>query len=572
MFIPATTEEVSALGWKGLDVILITGDSYIDSPHIGVAVIGRVLMDAGYRVGIIPQPDMNDDHDISRLGEPELFWGVTAGCMDSMIANYTPSRKRRRRDDLTAGGINNRRPDRAVIAYANLIRRYFKQTKPIVIGGIEASLRRVSHYDFWSDTIRRSILFDARADILAYGMADETILEIAGHLKIKKSVSDIRGICYAAAQPREDYLLLPAHHIVAKDKAAFTGMFARFAENADPVRSQGLCQQQDTRFLIQNPPRLPIATPQLDWIHELDFQREAHPIHQTQGHVRALDTLRFSIITHRGCFGDCAFCAIAVHEGRIITNRSEASILREAAALTKVADFKGIIQNVGGPTANMYGMGCCPPESRGPCKNKRCLAPLPCRHLDVCHDRQMDLLRRFRRLPGIRKVFIGSGIRHDLVLHDVRCGRDYLEEIIRHHVSGQLKIAPEHCEDHILKLMGKPDAATTERFVDLFQRTCKSEGVKRFLTCYLMAAFPGCTFEDMRRLKQFARRVFKFTPEQVQIFTPGPATLGALMYHTETGPDGMAVFVEKNTKKKEIQKQALVGKPRKPGRIPADVP
>jgi uncharacterized radical SAM protein YgiQ len=564
MFIPATPEEIAALGWKGLDVILVTGDSYIDSPHIGVAVIGRVLMDAGYRVGIIPQPDMTDDRDISRLGEPELFWGVTGGCMDSMIANYTASRKHRRRDDLTAGGVNNRRPDRAVIAYANLIRRYFKQTKPIVLGGIEASLRRISHYDFWSDAVRRSILFDARADILAYGMAEETILEIAGHLKNKRpAVSDIAGICYIAPQPRPDYLLLPAHSVVAKDKGAFADMFARFSENADPVRANGLCQQQDTRFLIVNPPRLPIAAPALDRIHEFGFHRDAHPIHQAQGPVRALDTLRFSIITHRGCFGDCAFCAIAVHEGRIITDRSEASILREAAALATHADFKGIIQNVGGPTANMYGMGCRRPESSGPCKNKRCLGPSPCRHLDVRHDRQMDLLRRLRRLADVRKVFIGSGIRHDLVLHDARFGREYLEEIIRYHVSGQLKIAPEHCEDHILALMGKPDAATTEKFVALFQRTCRSEGVQSFLTCYLMAAFPGCTLADMRRLKQFTRRVFRFTPEQIQIFTPGPATRGALMYHTGKGPDGKAVFVEKNTKNKEIQKQELVEKPPK---------
>jgi uncharacterized radical SAM protein YgiQ len=563
MFIPATPEEVAALGWKGLDVILVTGDSYIDSPHIGVAVIGRVLMEAGYRVGIIAQPDVNDGRDIARLGEPELFWGVTGGCMDSMIANYTASGKRRRSDDLTAGGVNNRRPDRAVIAYANLIRRYFKTTRPIVLGGIEASLRRISHYDFWSDAVRRSILFDARADILAYGMAEETIIDIAGHLKHNKPVSDIAGICYIAPQPRPDYLLLPPHAVAAKDKGAFADMFARFAENADPGSGRGLCQQQDTRFLIQNPPRPPIGGPELDRIHELGFHREAHPIHQAQGHVRALDTLRFSIITHRGCFGDCAFCAIAVHEGRRITDRSEASILREASAIAKHADFKGIIQNVGGPTANMYGMGCRRPDSRGPCKNKRCLGPSPCRHLDVRHDRQTDLLRRLRRLPDVRKIFIGSGIRHDLILHDARSGREYLEEIIRYHVSGQLKIAPEHSEEHVLTLMGKPDAAATEKFVDLFQRTCKAEGVERFLTCYLMAAFPGCTLDDMRRLKQFARRVFRFTPEQVQIFTPGPATRGALMYHTEKGPDGKAIFVEKNAGNKERQKQVLVEKPPK---------
>ncbi|MEE4262886.1 MAG: YgiQ family radical SAM protein, partial [Desulfobacteraceae bacterium] len=337
-FIPTTAQEVQALGWKHLDVILVTGDAYIDASHIGVAVIGRVLLDAGYRVGIIAQPDIQGDRDIARLGEPELFWGVTAGCIDSMIANYTASSKRRKSDDLTPGGLNTKRPDRAVIIYCNLIRRFFKQTRPIVLGGVEASLRRISHYDAGSDSVRRSILFDAKADILVYGMAEQSILEIAQKFKRQEDIRSIRGICYISRQFPEaasDFegpdIELPDHDKVSRDKELFSRMFKAFYENADPFTAKRLCQRQDTRYLVHNPPQFPLSSDALDRIYELPYTRDVHPFYKKQGQVTALDTIRFSLTTHRGCYGECRFCAITVHQGRHVVSRSEASLLREAA-------------------------------------------------------------------------------------------------------------------------------------------------------------------------------------------------------------------------------------------------
>ncbi len=457
MFIPATRKEAAALGWRRLDVILVTGDSYIDAPHIGVALIGKTLMAAGFRVGIIPQPDVLSDKDILRFGEPELFWGVTAGCMDSMVANYTAGQKRRRSDDLTAGGKNTRRPDRACIAYTNLIRRHFKNTTPIVLGGIEASLRRISHYDLWSDSVRRSILFDAKADFLVYGMGEATVMDLAERLSRRQPVTGIRGLCFISTTPPQDYIGLPSHETVAKDKDAFAHMFRVFYDNCDPESARGLYQKQDTRYLVQNPPRPYPAPEDLDRIYELDYERRVHPLHQEAGEVRAMHTIAFSIASHRGCFGGCHFCAIAVHEGRRVVSRTEASILREAEKLTRHPDFKGIIPDLGGPTANMYGMSCKRAETRGVCREKACLVPAACKLLDIGHQRQIALLRKIREIPGIKKVFIGSGVRHDLVLQDKQYGMAYLKEIMTHHVSGQLKIAPEHSQDHVLRLMGKPD-------------------------------------------------------------------------------------------------------------------
>ena len=563
MFLPATQKEMAALGWDALDMILITGDSYVDSPYIGVAVIGKVLVDAGYRVGIIAQPDISSDKDICRLGEPELFWGVSAGCMDSMVANYTATLKRRKSDNLTAGGKNTKRPDRAVIAYTNLIRQYFKKTKSIVIGGIEASLRRISHYDYNSNAVRRSVLFDAKADILVYGMGEKAILEIAEHLKDSKPIHDIRnirGICYIAKEKPAGHIELPSHAEVAKNKTAFKNMFLQFYKNADPMSAKGLCQLQDTRYLIQTPPQFPLTTDELDHIHELGFEQDVHPAHRKDGVVNALDTIRFSINTHRGCFGECHFCAITIHQGRIISNRSEASILKEAASFTKHAEFKGIIRDAGGPTANMYGMECEHIKKQGACPDKSCLFPAPCRKLPISHKRQIRLLQQLRQLPGVKKIFIGSGIRHDLILCDKKYGQKYLRELISHHISGQLKIAPEHTEDHVLALMGKPKANAFAKFVSLFDQTTKNLGNKQFLTCYFIAAYPGCAMKDMQNLKQFIRKVLRFTPEQIQVFTPTPSTMATLMYYTEKDTfTGKHIFVEKDSAKKEKQKKILKG-------------
>ena len=560
-YIPTTQNELTALGWDSLDVVLVTGDTYIDSPYIGVAVIGKVLIDAGYRVGIIAQPDMDTDTDITRLGEPTLFWGVTAGCMDSMVSNYTATRKKRNDDDLTAGGRNTKRPDLAVIAYTNLIRRHFKNTSPIVIGGIEASLRRISHYHYWNNKIRRSILFDAKADILVYGMGEKTILEVAARLKAGEDTRNIRGICYIAREKREDYQELPAHDVVVNNKQQFTLMFKLFYANSDPKSARGICQKQDSRYLIQNPPQVNPTSEELDHIHELGYTNDVHPFYRQHGEVRALDTIRFSIISHRGCYGQCNFCSIAVHQGQTVISRSEASIISEARKFSQSPDFKGIIQNVGGPTANMYGFECKKKQRNGICSDKRCLAPETCDTIKVDHSRQINLLRKLRQLPGIRKVFIASGIRHDLVLTDRAQGSNYLEEIVKHHISGQLKIAPEHTEPGVLKLMGKPEIGRFISFKKQFDAINKRLGLKQFLTCYFIAAFPGCKMTDMQQLKAFSRKILGFRPQQVQVFTPTPSSPATLMYYTEASwEDERTIFVEKDINQKNKQKQEALEK------------
>ena len=566
-FIPTTRKEVSDQGWDGLDVILVTGDTYVDSSHMGVAVIGRVLMAEGYRVGIIAQPDVHAGGDITRLGAPKLFWGVTAGAVDSMVANYTASGKRRKRDDLTPGGENSRRPDRAVIAYSNLIRRYFKDHPYIVLGGIEASLRRISHYDAWANAVRRSILFDAKADVLVYGMGEKSILALADKIRQGKSITRIRGICYVGrdvpvpdAQFPSPDTALPAHKDVSENKKQFTRMFRAFYENADPLTGRRLYQKQDTRYLIQNPPALPLSPDALDRVYELPYLRDVHPFYKKWGKVTALDTIRFSLTTHRGCYGECRFCAITVHQGRHVSSRSDASILREARGFLRHPRFKGIISNVGGPTANMYGIECEQQKTQGACKDKGCLFPEPCKHLPVHHGRQMKLLKALSQISGVRKVFVGSGIRYDLILRDRKRGKAYLEEILRHHVSGQLKIAPEHVSGAVLNLMGKPGSEKLAEFVGLFNRLKQKIGGKIFLTYYLMAAHPGCTAVHMQALQKFAQKTLRHLPEQVQIFTPTPATYATLMYYTQRDPfTGQKIFVEKSLKGKEAQKHIMTG-------------
>ncbi|OQX21504.1 MAG: YgiQ family radical SAM protein [Desulfobacteraceae bacterium IS3] len=568
MFLPTTHQEIKSLGWKLPDIILVSGDTYIDSSYIGVAVIGRVLLHAGYSVAIIAQPDIHSSKDICRLGEPGLFWGVTGGCVDSMISNYTAVGKRRQKDDLTPGGMNTRRPDRAVIAYTNLIRRYFKNTKPIVLGGIEASLRRISHYDYRSDSVKRSVLFDAKADIIVYGMGEKTVLELASRFRNNEDITDIRGLCYISSFPPSYSSLLiphfsltelPSHEAVSGDKQKFIEMFRIFYENTDPFTAKQLYQKQDTRYLVQNPPQFPLMGQELDEIYELPYQREVHPFYRKEGEVRALETIRFSITTHRGCYGECRFCAITAHQGRIVTERSEASILREAALFAQHPDFKGIISDVGGPTANMYATDCPKKKTQGACQDKHCLFPEPCKHLSADHVPQMSILNKLRKLPGIKKVFIASGIRCDLILRDKTSGQKYLEQVIRHHVSGQMKIAPEHSQDNVLKLMGKPGTETVSAFKKLFDSINKRLDKKQFLTYYFIVAHPGCSLEDMRCLRHFVKKELRLRPEQIQIFTPSPSTWSALMYYTETDPfTGNALFVEKNNRKKEKQKHILL--------------
>jgi uncharacterized radical SAM protein YgiQ len=560
MFLPTTRRELDDLGWQGLDIVLVTGDSYVDSPFIGVSLIGHVLVEAGFRVGIIAQPDVNSD-DICRLGEPELFWGCTGGSIDSMVANYTATKRRRRSDDLTPGGKNTRRPDRAVIVYANLIRRHFKRTKPIVLGGVEASLRRIAHYDYWSDTVRRSILFDAKADILVYGMAEKTVVALAERLQAGKDITDLRGICYIAKEKKAGAIELPSFERVRQDNDAFTDMFHTFYRNNDPLTASALYQRQDTRYLVQNPPAFHLTQQELDKVYEMDFERAQHPFYEKLGPVRALETIKFSLTTHRGCYGECNFCSIAVHQGRTVRWRSEASIVREARRLTQYDDFKGYIADVGGPTANMYGFECHKKTTRGSCSDKRCLYPEVCPRLGVDHGKQLTLLRHLREVGGIKKVFVASGIRHDLVLADEKHGLSYLRDVVVHHTSGQMKVAPEHTEDHVLLRMGKPGKEMLLRFRRLFYRLTKAAGKRQFLTYYLIAAHPGCTESDMQALRRFASRRLKIRPEQVQIFTPTPSTYSTLMYYTESDPfTGERLFVEREPSGRQRQKDILVRK------------
>lgn len=561
MFLPTTRQELEQLGWNALDVILVTGDSYIDSPYIGIAVIGKVLAKAGYRVGIIAQPDIHSNQDITRLGEPLLFWGVTGGSVDSMVSNYTALKKKRHKDDYTPGGINNRRPDRAVITYVNLIRRFYKNTRPIVLGGIEASLRRVAHYDFWSDRIRGSILFDAKADYLLYGMAEQSVLELALALKNNTAVEQTRGLCYIARRKRDEYLELPSLAEVTGDKLAFINMYHAFYRNNDPLNAKGLCQQHGDRFLVQNPPAIYPDQSELDAIYDLAYEYDQHPYYAQQGKVKALETIKFSISTHRGCYGECNFCAIAVHEGRTVRWRSEASILAEARHLTELPDFKGYILDAGGPTANMYAIECDKKLKSGSCQEKRCLTPNICPVLKIDHKPQTELLRRLRKIKGVTKVFIASGIRYDLLLADRKSGQEYLEEIVEHHVSGQLKIAPEHSETHILRRMGKPGKTSLLKFKERFDSLSHSSGKKQFLTYYLIAAYPGCTDDDMRKLKEFASQSLQINPEQIQVFTPTPSTYASVMYYTEMDPFTYEkIFVEKDPIRKQRQKDIVLQK------------
>jgi len=563
MFLPTTQIEVDKLGWNHLDVILVTGDSYIDSPFIGIAVIGKVLVEAGFKVGVIAQPDVHSPKDICRLGEPGLFWGVSAGSIDSMVANYTALKKKRKRDDYTPGGVNNRRPDRATIVYSNLIRRFFKQTRPIVLGGIEASLRRIAHYDFWSDRIRRSVLFDAKADYLLYGMAEKPVIEFANHLKNGEDVNDVGSLCYIAKETIAGFIELPPYEAVVEDKNTFIDMFHIFYRNTDPITAKGLYQKHGDRYLIQNPPASYLLQEELDSIYGFKYERAQHPYYESQGKVKALETIKFSIATHRGCYGECNFCAIAVHEGRTVRWRSAASIQTEAEILVQHPDFKGYIQDLGGPTANMYGYECQKKLKSGVCSNKRCLTPMVCSQLKPNHRPQLELLQQIRRIPGVKKVFLASGIRYDLLLNDQNCGREFLHEVVDQHVSGQMKVAPEHTEARVLELMGKPTPDLLLRFKESFDRLNQTAGKKQFLTYYLIAAHPGCSEEDMRKLKRFTSQKLKIHPEQVQIFTPTPSTYSSLMYYTEMDPfTRQPMFVEKEYRGKVRQKSILVQKVR----------
>ena len=561
-FLPTTRAEMDARGWTQCDVILISGDAYIDSPFIGVAMVGRMLERMGYKVGMIGQPDINSDEDIKRLGEPRLYWGVSGGSVDSMVSNYTATKKFRNSDDYTPGGKNNKRPDRALSVYCNLIRRHFKNTVPLVLGGIEASLRRVSHYDYWSNKLKKPILFDSKADILIYGMGEIALEQLTRALAEGRDYRDIRGVCYIAKEPNHEYIQLPSHADCLVDKEKYIDLFDDFYDHNDPISARGLCQPVDTRFLIQNPPCDYLNEDEMDENSNLPFTRELHPYYAKDGKVRCLETIKFSIMTHHGCWGECNFCAIGVHQGRTIRTRSEKNILQEAKDFNQYKDYKGIISDVGGPTANMYGYECNKKLKLGTCDHQRCVdATHLCSSMKPDHSRNINLLRQVRQVEGVRKAFVASGVRYDLITEDKKHGYSYLKEMVKHHISGQMKVAPEHTEQHVLELMGKPGKQTLIDFKKLYDKLNKDMGKKQFLTYYLIAAHPGCTEKDMHSLKDFTTNELKMNPEQAQVFTPTPSTYSAVMYYTEMDPKTRKkIFVEKDTKRKEKQKNIVVNK------------
>lgn len=572
-FLPVTPEEARARGWDQLDVVIVSGDAYVDHPSFGPAVIGRVLEAEGLRVGIIPQPDWRTKDAFTVFGRPRLFFGVTAGNLDSMVSNYTPARRRRRDDAYSPGGAAGRRPDRATIVYANRIREAYGGV-PVVIGGIEASLRRFAHYDYWDDAVRRSILLDSRADVLVYGMGERQVREIAERLRRGGTVSDLWGIPGTAVVVREEevaeaagedeIVFVEPFEEVAASKLAFARAFRTEYENQDPVNGKTVVQPHGNRFVVAARPAMPLSTEELDHVYSLPFTRRWHPIYDPEG-VPALSEVVFSITSHRGCYGSCNFCALSAHQGRIVQGRSRESILEEARSFTRDPRFKGIIHDVGGPTANFAEPACGLQEKRGACRGRRCIAPEPCRHLRVDHRSYLETLRAVRSLPGVKKVFVRSGVRFDYAMMDR--SREFLDELVAHHVSGQLKVAPEHVSDRVLTLMGKPPHRVYEDFVKEYFRLSEKHGKKQYLVPYFISGHPGSTLKDAVQLAEYVRDMGYF-PEQVQDFTPTPMTVSTCMYWTGIDPfTEKPVHVPKG-EEKQLQRALLQFKdPKNHGKV-----
>lgn len=557
-FLPLSLHEAQILGFREFDIILVTGDAYVDHPSFGTALIGRVLWDAGYRVGIIAQPDWKKDTDFRKLGKPRLFFGVTSGNVDSMVNNYTAGLKKRHDDVYSPGGAGGLRPNRAVLVYTDKLHAIFPDT-PIVLGGIEASLRRFAHYDYWSDSIRQSILADAPADILVFGMGERQVVEIARRLSKGEEISDLSNIAGTVIKAEskkwrtmehEDYVELPSFDEVSKDKNVYARAFGLHYQEQDPIRGRPLVQQHPKTVIVQNRPAMPLSSQELDHVYELPFTRLSHSSYKKP--IPALAPVKFSIVSHRGCFASCSFCALTHHQGRIVQSRSIDSMVCEVERITRMPDFKGIVQDVGGPTANMYGMDCPVWGTKGACAGKICTHPL-CMSLDTGHGQQVELLRRLRDIPGVRKVFVGSGIRYDLVMAD---SSGYLQELCGHHISGQLKVAPEHVTSHVTDMMHKPSREVFGEFKGTFEAVNRELGRKQYLIPYFMSSHPGCTVGDMVELAEYIRDNDLYT-EQVQDFTPTPMTASTCMYHTGLDPFTMEKVHVAKGREKRIQRALM---------------
>ncbi len=561
-FLPITTEEMTARGWDAADFIIVTGDAYVDHPSFGTAIISRVLESRGYRVCIIPQPQ--NDADYRRFGAPRLAFLVNGGNIDPMVAHYTAAKKKRSEDAYSPGGKAGLRPDRATITYTRALRRLFGDV-PIAIGGLEASLRRFAHYDYWDDRVRPSILADSGADLLMFGMGERHIVEIADRLAAGEDIhalTDIRGTCYLVKAA--DYQPMPCAECPSFEavstpdengKKQYAISCRIQQQEHDAVRGKAIIQRHGDRILVQNPPSMPLATEELDKVYALPFMRDYHPSYEAQGGVPGIAEVKFSVIHNRGCTGACNFCALAYHQGRMVTCRSHDSVVREVEEIVKMPDFKGYIHDVGGPTANFRAPSCDKQLKHGLCKDKKCLAPTMCPAVKVDHSDYLALLRRLRKIDGVKKVFIRSGIRYDYLLADE--DESFFKELIQHHVSGQLKVAPEHVSDHVLKYMGKPSFTVYEKFRSRFYELTKSAGKKQYLVPYLMSSHPGSTINDAIKLAQFLKKE-GLHPEQVQDFYPTPGTVSTCMFYTGLDPMTMQPVYVPRTPKEKAEQRALL--------------
>lgn len=559
-FLPISQKELAEKNIKQLDFVYIIGDAYVDHPSFGHAIISRILEAHGYTVGIISQPDWKDEKSITILGEPRLAFLISAGNMDSMVNHYFVSKKHRPKDAYTPGGEPYKRPDHATVVYGNLIRRTFKNT-PIIIGGIEASLRRLAHYDYWSDSLKRSILLDSGADLISYGMGETSIVEIADALNSGILVSDItfiKGTVYKTKSLDHlyDYLLLPSYEAMKKEPVEYAKSFQIQYDNTDPFTGKILAEAYPNgTYVVQNTPCAPLTMEEMDHIYSLPYMRTYHPSYESAGGVPAIAEIKFSLISNRGCFGGCSFCALTFHQGRTVQVRSHESIIEEAKLITKEKDFKGYIHDVGGPTANFRHPSCEKQLTKGVCKNRQCLFPKPCKNLYVDHKDYLSLLRKLRKLPGIKKVFVRSGIRFDYMLADK--DDTFFKELVEHHISGQLKVAPEHICDTVLSKMGKPENAVYEAFLEKYKRLNKQMGKNQFVVPYLMSSHPGSTIKEAVALAEYLRDL-GYMPEQVQDFYPTPSTISTVMYYTGVDPRNLKpVYVVKNPHEKALQRALI---------------
>ena len=559
VFFPVCREDMTKRGWAELDFLLVSGDAYVDHPSFGPAVIARVLESCGYRVGILPQPDWKSKDAFLAMGRPRLAVLVTAGNLDSMLNKFTASKKNRSDDSYSPGGKSGCRPDRATVAFCSRVKECWKDV-PLVIGGVEASLRRFAHYDYWSDEVRRSVLFDSQADILVYGMGEKQIKEIAELLDRgvpAGSIRSVRGTMYRAPSlPEKGRVVeVPSFEEAAAEKVKFAEAFRLEYLEQDPFHGRTVAQRHGTTFVIQNPPALPLSEKEMDDVYGLPYTRTYHPMYEKDGGVPAIKEVRFSLVSHRGCFGSCSFCAIHSHQGRIIQSRSHDSLLSEAKLLTTLPDFKGYIHDVGGPTANFRIPSCSEQLERGTCRNRQCLFPSPCPKLRADHRDYLELLRKLRSLPGVKKVFIRSGIRFDYLLADKKT--PFLEELCAHHVSGQLKIAPEHVSSDVLRVMGKPGREVYERFMEAFRGMNTRLGKKQYLVPYFISSHPGAELKDAVELAEFLRDI-RFQPEQVQDFIPAPGSPATCIYWTGIDPmTGGTVHVPKSREERKMQRALL---------------